>query len=78
MDSRPHGLKLWLVGSVVVAPGLWSTGSAVWQTGLVAPLHVGSSRMRDLTHFSSWAGGFFITEPLGKPETFVYVPDFFS
>ena len=33
--------------SVGVAPGLWSTGSVVWHTGLVAPRCVGSSRTRN-------------------------------
>ena len=34
---------------VVLAPGLWSTGSIVVGTGLVAPQHVGSSWTRDQT-----------------------------
>ena len=40
------------VGSVVVAPGLQSTGSAVVARGLVAPQHVGSSQIRDRTWVS--------------------------
>ena len=40
-----------LMGSVVVGPGLQSTGSVVWHSGLDAPQHVGSSA-RDQTHIS--------------------------
>ena len=39
------------VGSVVVAPGLWSTGSVVTaHTSLGAPWHVKSSQIRDPNH----------------------------
>ena len=34
---------------------------------LVAPQHVGYSWIRDQTYFSCLAGGFFTTEPPGKP-----------
>ena len=41
--SRAHSLQyLPHVGSVVVAPGLWSTGSGVGHVGLVVARHVGS------------------------------------
>ena len=38
--------------SVVAAPGLQSTGPKGQHIGLVAPQHVGSSRLRDGTHVS--------------------------
>ena len=47
MGSRP-------MGSVVVVPRLYSTGSTgvVWPTVLVALQHMGSSQIRDQTHVS--------------------------
>ena len=51
--SRVHGLQqLQNMGSVVVAPQLWSTGWIVWCTDLVPPWHVGSSQIRDQSHVS--------------------------
>ena len=66
--SRMHRLQqLWQVDSVVTAPGLQST-SSMWCTGIGAPWHVGSSQTRDQTCASCIGqGGFFTTEPLGKP-----------
>ena len=62
--SRSTGSRVWglqelrLVGSVVVGPGLQSTGSAaVVHTGLVAPWWVESSHLRDGTHISCTGGG---------------------
>ena len=37
------------VASFVAEHGLWSMGSVVWCTDLVAPPHVESSQSRDLT-----------------------------
>ena len=47
--------------SVVVAPRLW------WRTGLVALWHVGSPRSRVEPVSPASAGGFFTTEPPGRP-----------
>ena len=42
------------MGSAVLAPGLWSTGSVVVMHGLgCSPRHVGFSQTRDGTHVSS-------------------------
>ena len=50
--SRAHSLQyLPHVGSVVVAPWLWSTGSVVWHTNLVAPRPVGSFPIRSQSGF---------------------------
>ena len=38
------------VTSLVVGPGLYIAGTAIWHMGLGAPRHVGSSRARDQTH----------------------------
>ena len=38
---------------------------------LVASQHVGSSRIRDRTRAPVLAGGFFTTEPPGKPHAFL-------
>ena len=47
--------RLWgMQASVAAALGLWSTGSIVWRTGLVALRHVGSSWTRDWTHLLHW------------------------
>ena len=54
------------VGSA--AGGLYSPGSVVGLTGLVAPQYLGSSWIREETVTPAWAGGFFTTEPPGKPE----------
>ena len=51
----PH--ELWLAGSVVVGPGLKSTGSAaVVHKGLMDPRWVESSHLRDGTHISCTGG----------------------
>ena len=51
MSSRVHGVQqLPGVGSVATASRLWSTSSSVAGTrGLVAPRHMGSSRIKDRT-----------------------------
>ena len=42
--------ELWLMGSVVVAPGLFrAQAQRLWHTGLAAPRHVGPSQIRDPT-----------------------------
>lgn len=46
-----HGLLIAVV-SLIAAPWLWSAGSVVWHTSLVAPWHVGSSRIRDCNRVS--------------------------
>ena len=50
---------------------LYSTGSVKWHTGLVTPWHVGSFLPGSGIKFVSpaLAGGFFTTEPSGKPWT---------
>ena len=45
--TRLH--QLWNVGSIVVVPGLQSTGSIDVPTGLAAPWHEGPSQTRDWT-----------------------------
>ena len=56
--------------SVVGTPGLKSTGceplNELWLTGLVALRHVGSSQIKPVS--PGLVGGFFTTEPLGKPK----------
>ena len=49
--------------------GSWlkSTGSIVVCMGLIAPRHMESFWTRDRTVSHALAGGFFTTEPLGKP-----------
>ena len=49
---------------------LWNTDS-VWQTGLVAPWHGGSSQTRAQMS-PALAGRFFITEPPGKPFRLIF------
>ena len=53
--------------SVVATFGLQSTGSAVVAHGLVALRYMGSSGIRDGAMSPALAGGFFTTEPPGKP-----------
>ena len=53
--------------SVVATFGLQSTGSAVVAHGLAALRHMGSSGIRDGAMSPALAGGFFTTEPPGKP-----------
>lgn len=48
-------------GSVLRAPGLWSTGSA-------APRHVGSSQMRDQTRLLAWRVNSLPLSPQGSPS----------
>ena len=55
------------LGSGVAAPRLESTGSVVVVHRLVAPGNACSSWIRGLTRVSASAGGFFTTEPQGKP-----------
>ena len=67
---RPRAL-----GTQVSEVGGWqalSTGSVAVGTGLVSPQHVGSSWIRDLTMSPILAGGFFTTEPAGKPSFLVF------
>ena len=44
----------------------------MWHAGLAVPRHVESSSTRDQTHVSCIAGGFFTTEPPGKPHCGVF------
>ena len=60
--------QLQRVGSVIVAPGLQSTGLIVWCTGLVALQRVGSSQVRESVS-PALASGFYIIEPPGKPAS---------
>ena len=56
--------------SVVVARGLGSFSlwaQELWCLGLVTLMHMGSSWTRDWTLSPMMAGGFFTTEPPGKP-----------
>ena len=53
--------------SVVATLGLQSTGSAVVAHGLAALRHMESSGIRDGAMSPALAGGFFTTEPPGKP-----------
>ena len=67
--------RAWLQGAQ--AQWLWLLGSSAqaqcsWCTGLVAPQHVGSSWIRDWPHAPAVAGGFFTTEPPGKPLSFAF------
>ena len=59
-------LEYWLSGAwpSVLGPGSWSTGS-----GLAAPRRVGSSRSEVGPVSPASAGGFFTTEPPGKPPS---------
>ena len=70
---RVLGLQ-WLhhMGSVDVAPGLQSPGSIDVVHGLhcSTAVNVGSSWIRDQPVSSALAGGFFTTEPQGKPSNF--------
>ena len=52
--------------SVVGGLGLYSTGSAVWHTGLVALWHVGSSQIKPVS--APLAGRFFTAEPPWSPS----------
>ena len=52
-------------------PGSRAQAQELWCMGLVAAWHVGSSRIRDQTMSPVLAGGFFTTEPLGKPHPFL-------
>ena len=45
VDSRARA-------SIVVVPGLWSTGSVFVAMGFVVPRHVGSAQTRDRTSVS--------------------------
>ena len=60
--AAERGLSSW--GSQALRHRLSSRGS--WS--LAAPRHVGSSRTRDRTMSPALAGGFFSTEPPGKPK----------
>ena len=53
------------VASHVALPGFRAWPQQLWCTDLVAPQHVGSSQ----TMSPALAGGFFTTEPPGKPRT---------
>ena len=55
------------MGSVVVAPGRWSTGSIAVVQGLVAPWYVGSSQVRDQASSPALAGRVFTNEHPGSP-----------
>ena len=57
-------------GSVAEAPGLQAQVQQLC-TGLVVPLHVGSSKIRDRTVSPALAGGFLTTEPPGKHRNMV-------
>ena len=48
----------------------------MWPTGLAAPQHEGASRIRDQTHGFCIAGGFFTTEPPGKPQSSISYRNF--
>ena len=72
--SRVHGLP-WLqhMGSGVAVPRLWSTGSVAMVHGLSCFLACGIFRDEESNPMSpSLAGGFFITEPPGKPPLLFY------
>ena len=56
----------WRPASVLVAPGFWSTGSVV-VVNLVAPQHLGPSRMRDQAPVSRPGRRFAAAELAGKP-----------
>ena len=57
-------------------PGSRAEAQYLWHSGLVALRHVGSSQFRMQPVSSALLGGFFTTEPPGKPyfEHFFYVP----
>ena len=56
----------WRPASVLAAPGFWSTGSVV-VVNLVAPQHLGPSRMRDQAPVSRPGRRFAAAEAAGKP-----------
>ena len=59
--------------AVTVTPGLQRTGSIIVYTGLVVPWHVGSSWIGIEPVPSALAGGFFTSEPPGKPPKSSYM-----
>ena len=61
-----HGLR-GVRASGAAPSGSRAQAAQLWPRGLVAPRHMGSSRLRDRTPVSCIGSGFFTTEPPGKP-----------
>ena len=63
--------------SLTAERGLWDTWASVAAPrglpGLVAPRHVGSSQIEPMS--PALAGGFFATEPPGKPPTWILIQE---